>query len=595
LIFVSDYIVKYLEDIGVEYCFSVVGGGAMFLNQSFGKSKKIKTIYFHHEQSASIAAEGYSRTTGKLAVVCVTSGPGGLNTLTGVMGQWTDSVPVLYISGQVKYETTIQDTGLRQLGDQEVDIVSVVKPLTKYAEIIKNSYYIKSSLDSAIHECMSNRRGPSWIDIPLDIQNSYIEENKLCDGLAYDLCLDDLRYFDKAFELLTQSKKPLIIAGHGIRLSNAQKEFYELLKVLNIPVVTTFNGFDLLTNDHENWIGRIGTLGSRVGNFALQNADLILCLGTRNNIRQISYDWKNFGKNARKIIVDIDLKELNKPTIKGDLVIHTNIKNFINYLLPKIFEGLTCTIPWLAWLNWCLAKKEKYPIVEKIHYENKTKGINPYIFINELTKKLKNDATIICGNGTACVSYFQAGIVKERQRVFWNSGCASMGYGLPAAIGACFANNKKEVICIDGDGSLQMNLQELQTIKHHNLPIKLFVLNNNGYHSIVQTQTNFFGKENIVGCNEKSGVSFPDLRKIAKAYGIRYGRIDNVEDLNNNLDFILCGFDVPFIIEVFLTTDYIFAPKLSSVENEEGKLISRPLENMYPFLDEKELMENMQY
>ena len=586
MITVSDYIVKYLEDIGVEQVFSVVGGGSMFLNNSFGNSKKIKVKYFHHEQACAIAAEGYSRANNyKLAIVCVTTGPGGLNCLTGVMGQWTDSVPVLYLSGQVKYETTIQDSGLRQLGDQEVDIVNVVHPLTSYWKLVEQPNEIKYELETAIALASNYRKSPVWLDIPINVQNAKIEEETLRSSPFKNDCYEYEDKINDFIEFLYKSEKPLIVAGHGIKIANAQKEFKELISKLNIPVVTTFNGFDLLSGKNKNWVGRIGTLGSRAGNFVLQNADLIIELGTRNNIRQVSYNWKNFARNAKKIIIDIDAKELKKKIVEGDLIIHSDVKKVINYLLslqPYTIYGKN------KWLNFCLSLKNKYPLVEQIHYENKTNGINPYIFINELTKQLSEDSIVVCGNGTACVSYFQAGIVKENQRVIWNSGCASMGYALPAAIGACFANPDKNIICIDGDGSFQMNIQELSTIQHYNLPIKIFLLNNKGYQSIKQTQTNFFGKEHLTGCDDKD-LSFPDYKKLADVYRLKYFKIDkndfSIDEILQIKNSCLC--------EVDLTTDYIFAPKLSSKQLEDGTLISPSLEDMFPFLPEKEIKENI--
>lgn len=386
MITVADYIFKYLADCGVNHVFMVVGGGAMFLNNGIRKETRIKPICQHHEQACAISAEGYARTKGDLSVVCVTSGPGGTNTITGLLSQWTDSVPVLYLSGQIKFETTLSsvpNSGLRQLGDQECNIIDIVKPITKYAKMITNPNDIKIELEKAIHIATTGRQGPVWLDIPLNVQSALINENILQSYTPETmLYIANIYQIEKVIQLLKKSKKPLIIAGHGITIANAKNEFLKLVTQLNIPVVTTFNGFDLISSDHPNFIGRIGTIGTRAGNFALQNSDLILCLGTRNNIRQISYDWKSFGKNAKKIIIDIDYAELNKKTIKGDLLLHCDVKDFVIKFLKKA-PHYSDTV----WLMGCYNKKIKYPVV--LDSYKTQKKINPYYFIDILTQKLK--------------------------------------------------------------------------------------------------------------------------------------------------------------------------------------------------------------
>ena len=388
-------------------------------------------------------------------------------------------------------------------------------------------------------------------------------------------------------EELQKAKRPVIIAGHGIRLAKAKKQFLKLVDLLGIPVVTTFNGFDLIASESDNFIGRIGTLGSRAGNFALQNADLVICLGTRNNIRQISYNWTSFARHAKKVIVDIDSAELNKKTIKGDLLIHLDAKVFIAELSKKIPDGFSAD---KAWLKWCLMRKKKYPVVLDKYKAPNGHCVHPYFFMEKLTSMLDNNAVVVAGNGTACVVLFQAGIVKAGQRIFWNSGCAAMGYALPASIGAVLAGNK-DVICITGDGSIQMNLQELQTIKHNNLPIKIFILNNQGYSSIEQTQTAFFNGD-FIGCNRKSGISFPDVSKLANLYGLKYFKINSTNKMEREIDNVLADTGVA-ICEVVLNCDYIFAPKLSSEKKSDGKMVSKPLEDLYPFLERSEFDSNM--
>ncbi|MFA4934039.1 MAG: thiamine pyrophosphate-binding protein [Candidatus Omnitrophota bacterium] len=587
---VSDYIARYLTKYGVRRVFMVTGGGAMHLNNSFGKNKLLKCIFMHHEQACAIAAEGYARVSGKLAVVNVTTGPGGLNTLTGVMGQWTDSVPVLYISGQVKSETTIAscpNIRLRQLGDQEVDIVSVVRPLTKFAATVRKAEDIRKLLDKAINLAATGRPGPVWLDIPLDIQGAVIEENNLIgSGIILRREPDNIdgkiRHF---LELLEKSKRPVIVAGNGIRIAGAKEFLLALIRKLKVPVLSTFNGFDLVPSDNPYFIGRIGTLGSRAGNFALQNSDLVLCLGTRNNIRQVSYNWQSFAHAAKKVVVDIDSAELKKPTIKPDIAINCDAGLFLSKFLQYKISGFDCK----DWLLWCSKRRDKYPVV--LPEYSRSASVNPYYFMRVLTELARPGETIVTANATPSVVLFQAGIVKDKQRVIWNSGCAAMGYDLPASIGACIGNGNRDIICIAGDGSIQMNIQELQTIKYNKLPIKIFVLNNGGYSSIRQTQENFFGPP-YVGCDKKSGVSFPSFVKVAGAFGIKAAKITTHKGMPEKILKIINS-EGAILCEVMLETNYKFAPRLSSSKLDNGKIVSSRLEDMSPFLDRKEFKENI--
>lgn len=591
MIKLSDYIAKRLKEVyGVNNVFMISGGGAMHLNDSFGKY--IPYVCNHHEQACAIAAEGYARVNQELAVVNVTTGPGGLNCLNGVFGQWSDSVPVLYISGQVKTTTTLSSCPqipLRQLGDQEVDIISCVKHLTKFAYMIQNPYEIEYVLDKAVYLATHGRKGPVWIDVPINIQAAMIDETKL---KKYNCKKDELilpafkNQIEKMQELLDKSKRPILIAGHGITISKNKQTFLKLLKKLNLPVVTTMNGFDTVPETCKTFVGRIGTVANRAGNFALQNADLIICLGTRNNIRQVSYNWENYCKNAKIISVDIDKAELDKPTIIPDLKIHADLNDF----LPEILEKIEIKGNYNDWLKWCENIRKKYPpLTEATRVENNP--IEPYYFIQELTKCFDDNEVIVGGNGTAFLLPFQVGIVKNNQRYIWNSGDASMGYDLPAAIGACIANNKKRTICLAGDGSIMMNLQELQTIKHYNLPIKLFVLNNNGYISIQQTQRNFF-EGRMTACTTQSGVSIPDFIKVGKAFGLKTFKIEHLKTMKADIKKVLNS-QGPILCEVMLSPDYIFAPKLSAKKLEDGTMASPSLEDMFPFLDKKEYDQNM--
>ena len=406
----------------------------------------------------------------------VTTGPGGTNSLTGLIGQWLDSIPVLYISGQVKFETTIAscpEVGLRQLGDQELNIIDVVRPITKFAAMVTDPLDAGRLIDKAINIATRGRPGPVWLDIPLNVQGAELDERLFRkyedeEPAPFD-CAEADRQIARAFDLLTRAKRPVLVAGHGIRLAGAQGLFLKVAERLGIPVLSTFNGFDLIPTGHPLFVGRIGTIGGRAANFAIQNADLLLSVGSRNNVRQISYFWQAFARAATKIVVDIDGAELRKPTLMPDIPIQADA----GYFLERVGRAIekTSMPDWKEWTGWCRARKERYPTIQPSD-KAVSHLVNPYYFVDELCGLLPSNALVVAGNGSACVVLFQTGTVKDGQRMFWNSGCASMGYDLPAAIGACIANGRKEVVCLTGDGSIQMNIQELQTIVHHRLPLK---------------------------------------------------------------------------------------------------------------------------
>ncbi len=584
---VSDYLVKKLESYGVRYAFMVTGGGAMHLNDSFGKSKKIKLLFNHHEQACAMAAEGYARTNQQLAVACVTTGPGGLNCLNGVFGAWTDSAPVLFISGQVKSSTTLSSCPqlpLRQLGDQEVNIVRVVQPLTKYAKMVTNPLEIDAVLDEAIFQATTGRPGPVWIDVPLNVQAAQIDPKKLKRFRLPKRSIPNITAsLKKAVAWLVKAQKPLVVAGHGVRLSGQQMELLQLLQQTRVPVVTTFNGFDLLPDDCPNFAGRIGTVGQRAGNFTLQNADVILFLGTRNNIRQVSYNWENFAKNAKKIIVDIDPAELQKPTVRPDLPLCADLKD----VLPQLVKQLKKPLGQPGWLEHCRSLRKKYPPLREFVIEPVAK-VHPYYFMEMLGRLLPVRMPIIASNGTACVALFQSVPVQKGRRMFFNSGDASMGYGLPAAIGACVASGQP-VVCLEGDGSIMMNLQELQTVKTNSLPVKIFILKNGVYKSIIQTQTNFF-EGRLTGCNAKSGVEVPDFMQVAKSFGLPAVRLTKNRDLKKGIKKVL-AMPGPVVCEVDCTEEYTFAPKLSARRLPDGTMISPSLEDMFPFLDRESFIK----
>lgn len=584
----TDYIAKRLKEFhNVEHFFMVSGGGAMHLNDSLGRY--IPYTANHHEQACAIAAEGYARVNQKLAVVNVTTGPGGLNCLNGVFGQWTDSVPVLYISGQVKYSTTMAscpEIQLRQLGDQEVDIISVVKPLVKYAKMLTEPNEIKYHLDKAVYEATTGRMGPVWLDIPMNVQGALIDENDLIDFVLPKQPVYDLKV-DEVVEKLKFAKRPLIVAGHGIRLANKISAFEQIVNKSHIPVVCTFNGCDILSTKNEFNMGKIGTIGQRAGNFVLQNADVILFLGTRNNIRQASYNWENFAKNAYKIVVDIDKAELEKPLVKPDVSVNADLNEFID----KLSNQLNGYVSNEKWVKFCQNLKDKYSFENRPEHIQQENIINPYFFTKILMSKLGENDTLVSANATPSICIFQIGDFNG-QRVIMNSGDASMGYGLPAAIGAYY-QTKGKIIAFEGDGSIMMNIQELQTVAYNKLPLKIFVINNSGYSSIRQTQRNFFNGH-MTGSGADSGVSVPDFIEVGKAFGIKSIKIENPREMEHQIENALLE-KGPVLCEVITEKEYTFAPKLSAKKLPDGTMVSPSLEDMFPFLDREEYESNIAF
>lgn len=615
---VSEYLFSWLADYGVRDVFMVSGGGAMFLNNALGHEKRIRYVCNHHEQAVAIAVEGYARVTNRLGVALVTTGPGGTNTLTGVIGEWLDSIPALFISGQVKFATTIlsrPDLPLRQLGDQEINIVDLVRPVTKYAVTVTDPTSIRYHVEKAVWYATHGRKGPVWLDIPINVQMAEINPEELpgfapeieagigavCppDSVRQMTCKAPMNreellasgLMETIAEKLLAAKSPLIVCGQGVRLADAIPEFKELLEKTLVPAVMSFNGFDILPTSHPQRIGGLGTIGTRASNIALQSADFVLTLGTRNNIRQISYNYENFARNAKDlVVVDIDDAELRKGTVKPTLPVQADVKDFLillNDSLARYSEMKPAAHA--QWLKWVQEKREKYsPVLPE--YANVQGGVQPYWFTEKLTQQIAEDAVLGCANATPSITLFQCGIIKDHQRFFCNSGCAAMGFGFPASIGAAFAAGKRQMICLEGDGSLMMNLQELQTVRHWNLPMKLFLFNNGEYASIRQTHDNFFGGWHTA-CDAGSGVTFPDWEKIAGAFDWKYFRIDSHEDLDGKIREIL-NEDGPVFTDVKLVSNYTFSPKLSSRRFPDGTIVSASLEDMYPFLPEDEMKTN---
>jgi acetolactate synthase-1/2/3 large subunit len=577
---VADYVAKFLELKGIKHTFMVTGGGAMFLNDGMAKSTKIKGVFHHHEQACAMAAVGYSKVNNEIAVVMPTTGCGGTNTITGVLDAWQDSNKVVFISGNVnKRETTHESkVPLRKFGVQEANIVEIIKSITKYSVMVTDPNMIAYHLNEAFYICENGRPGPVWIDIPLDIQGSFINEEEL---VPYVPRVESLKVDCSGIEhYLKRSKRPIIVAGYGIHLSNTRQQFIEFIEKYNIPVVFTYLSIDLLPSDHPLYVGRLGTKGDRAGNFAIQNSDLVISLGSSLSVSVTGFRYETFAREAKKIAVDTDSNEHKKGTINMDYVLNTDLYTFFR----------NCNIeytPNQEWIDKCISWRNKWSIFLD-EYKDISKGINIYRFLQELSKYNKPDSITVSDAGSAYYTTSQALQIKQQQRYITSGAQADMGFTLPASIGAAIASNSKNIIGITGDGSFQMNIQELQTIVHYNLPIKIFILNNGGYLSIRNTMDKFF-EGRYYGTDVNSGLTFPSSEKIAWAYGIPYYLMkDNLDDLEAILNL-----DGPVIIEVICPFKQDLLPSSSAKENAEGKIVSQPLENMFPFLSEEEFKNEM--
>lgn len=593
MIKVSDFIFKHLvEKHRIQHVFFIPGGGAMHLNDSLGHTKGLTYICNHHEQACAIAQEGYFRASGKMCVTNVTTGPGGTNTLTGVLGQWLDSIPAFYISGQIKSSTHMSccpNLKLRQLGDQESDVISLVKPITKYAVTIFDPLDIEYEIDKAMHIALNGRPGPVWLDIPLDVQGAYIDESQLRHFNPSEI-KDDINHekIDQQITLLLkkiqQAQSPVIYVGNGVRLANKVQEFISIAEKLQIPVVTAISGSDILWYNHPLYYGKPGICGDRIGNIMVQNSDLLIILGTRLGIRQIGYAYDLFAPNAYKVMVDVDADEMEKPTLHIDLKIHANLSEFIEKF--QIHTKTFTTSGYPEWRAWGREIENKIPSI--LDDNDSYPGyINSYVFVDELFKQLKPGDIVVTGNGTAYTCTFQSMKVPEGVRVFANEGCASMGYDLPAAIGAYFSHdNKGRIICITGDGSIQMNLQELQTIINYNIPLKIFELENDGYLAMKTTQTSFF-EGRLTGADHTSGVICPDMERISQAYGIPFIRINEEKDLKNTISMVLES-ESYYMCEIKMPPIQTLLPKAASfMDKTTGKMTSAPLDRMAPFMDDE--------
>jgi len=589
---VTDYIAKFICDYGVKHVFMLSGGGIMHLTDGLACHKDLQVVCCHHEQAASMALEAYSRTSGHFGVGYFTTGPGATNAITGLAGAWLDSVSCLFISGQVKRKEAVYNvkiSGLRQFGVQEINILPIVKSITKYSVIVNNPEDIKYHLEKAVYLSKEGRPGPVWLDIPLDVQMAIIEPEYL-KGFTSPKKKKEILNSDikQVVQYIKSSSRPVILAGQGIRISGAIDDLLEFVGKYNIPIVTTYLGIDIIDSSHPQYVGRIGIKGDRAGNLAIQNSDLLIVIGSGLPVAEIGYDYAQFAREAKIIIVDIDTSSHKKNTINIDLLIESDAKEFINKL-SKLLDKKRVIFD-KKWLDICISWRNKYPVCLPEYNELKDK-INIYYFIDKLSKKLNADDVIVTDAGSAFFARSQCVKIKKGMRYTTSGGFATMGYSLPASIGISVALNKKRVMCITGNGSFQQNIQELQTAVHYRLPLKIFILNNEGYLSIRFTQEKYFDKR-FIGESSLSGTSFPDAEKIAKAYGIKFVRVSDNGQLDNILDDIL-NYNGPVICEIMTPKKQLIIPTVASEKKDNGTMVSKPLEDMYPFLDRYEFKSNM--
>ncbi len=597
----ADYVADFLVSHGVTDVFSVVGGGAMHLNDALGHHEKLHVTYNHHEQACAIAAEAYARIDNRIAAVCVTTGPGGTNALTGVVGGWLDSIPMFIISGQVRYDTTaryekkLTGAQVRAEGDQEFDITLAASTMCKYAEMLEDTKDIRYMLEKAWHLATTGRPGPVWIDIPVNFQGMCIETEEL---EGYSVKEEPSKpkveqlVGEEVIELIGAAKRPVFYAGNGIRLGNAVEEFKQVIDLLQIPVVTYWNSIDLIEDEHPLYVGRGGNMGDRPGNFAVQNADVLITVGTRISIRQVGYNWNTWARAAKVIMVDIDPEEMKKHTLHVDMPICADAKDFLE-IVKNILEAKKTKCVHDEWIQICQNWKKNYPATMPKHWEENGETANVFAFIKYLSSQIPENSLTAVSNGACCVVGHQNYVIKKGTRFIINSAIASMGYGLPAAIGVCLAGGRSDTICLEGDGSIMMNLQELQTIVTNQLPIKIFLINNQGYHSIRITQNNLFSENCKVGIGEESkDLGFPEFGKLARAFGYPYYEAHSNKEMVEVVDKVLKHPGFAFC-EIFTDTIQVWEPKSSTKRLEDGTLVSPPLEDLAPFLPREELARNM--
>lgn len=589
---VSDLIVDYISSLGVKHVFLLPGGANMHIVNSIANSSKLKYVCNHHEQACAMAAESYGRVGGNIGVCVTTVGPAATNTLTGIMGAWTDSIATLYICGQVKRDNMITGTHLRQLGVQEINIADIARPITKYSEVVLSAADIKYHLQKALYLAKNGRPGPVLLDIPSDIQAMEVEESELREFNAKNegfALIDDSNLPSQVSTLVTwikQARRPVIFAGKGIHLAKAEKEFMQLAEKLQIPVLTSMSAHDLIPSDSPLFIGRPGVFGDRAGNFAIQNADLLISIGARHHLWNIGYTYTAFARGAKKVVIDIDVEELKKKTVIPDLAINADAKVFIEEMHKQVSPVSKPN----EWIECCQKWKGKYPVVLS-EYKNEKDYVNSYYFTKVLADTLEEGDIIMTGVGTSFTCTLQSFKIKKGQRLYSSIGCASMGYDLPSAIGAWFATGKKRIILITGEGSIMLNIQELQTISHYKIPIKIFLLNNNGYLAIKNTQNSFFSG-NLAAVGPTSGVSFPSFAKVADTFGLSYVKLENNNEIEEKI-FETLNCEGPVICDINMSPTQPLFPKVYSEKLADGTMVSKPLEDMYPFLDRQEFLNNM--
>lgn len=587
---VADYVMDWLATKGVDTIFTVSGGGSIILCDALAQAKDIRYICCHHEQAVATAAEGYTRACGKIGVGLVTTGPGGTNAITGTTGAWIDSIPQIMISGQVYLKQTIADSGVRQLGVQEINIIDLVQPVTKYAVMIDDPSTIRYHLERAYHLAVTGRPGPVWLDIPADIQNAKIYPASL-EGFDVEQGAETPQISDaqikEVADKLMASERPLLHVGQGVRSPDAQAALLELVDKHNIPVATTWNATDVISSSHPNFVGRPGAFAERGANFNIQNSDFYLAVGSRLPFMVTGYNSKDFARNAFRVMVDIDPAEINKESLDVHLRLNSDAADFLrklNAALPDTWRATS------EWLEICQNLRSKYPIVLP-EYRTQEKWVNSYYFIEQLSDALEDDAVVVTDMGLSFVGTHQAFKVKAGQRVYTNSGHAAMGWGLPATIGAAMASEGKSIICLTGEGGLMMNIQEFATIMHNKTPIKMFIYNNGGYLTIKQTQQlGFEGR--LMGSTPESGISFPDFSDIAKAHGIPYTDAHtNTEMTSKLVDFL--NQPGPAICELFIDPEQPQCPKAINKRNPDGTTQATTFEDLHPFLPEDEVKQNL--
>ena len=593
MIKLSDYVIEFLVKKEIKDIFLVSGGGIMHLLDSVGNNKDITYFCNYHEQACAIAAEGYARMNNHIGVCIVTTGPGSTNALSGIAGAWVDSVPVVVISGQVRRDLIANYDKLRQFGPQEINIIDMVRPITKYAVTVMDPVMIRYELESAFTHATSGRPGPVWINIPLDVQDAMIDEASLR-SFALENVISaagsnhPTSLVSQTIHLLQKAQRPVLILGNGVRQAQADLLVSKFIETVKAPALMTIGGMDLIGENHHLCMGRFGPVGQRRANFALQNSDLVISLGSSLSVAAIGFDTRGFAPHAKKIMVNIDANELHKPSFTPDLAVQTDVKWFIEEFLRQV-ENIRF-YPSPKWQEACCYWRKNYKTVTS-DYLMDTQHVNSYVFADILSDMLLSDAVVVTGNSLDIASIYHSFKVKLGQRVFTNINYGAMGWDLPSVIGACVAQNNRRTILVTGDGSFQFNIQELETVSYNRLDIKIFVLNNQGYESIRATQNNFF-RGLLVGADAKSGINNPNFEKLAEAYRLQYAYIANNNNIRSTLEAVLTT-EGPTLCELNISYTQERSPKTMSVRHPDGTFESRPLEDQYPFLSREELTHNM--